>query len=190
MSPGCWTIPAASRAGQGWDRGAHRGVAALQQGLGVAQEQAVVRVHDIRLAFGQRGCLRLGVLGVLLLRAIESLLGALLQQGLLPAGGTPRALLNSTPPFTPPSRRLSGHPKVPGAPQGSHTHVLVGAEELGPCVAGQHVDDDHLPPLLHINEQVAELAVVLVDEVDALRADLLKCHHHAAGHQLGRESPG
>lgn len=77
---------------------------------------------------------------------------------------------------------------APGAPRGSRTHVLVGAEELGARVAGQHVDDDHLPPLLHINEQVAELAVVLVDEVNALRADLLERHHHTAGHQLGRES--
>lgn len=65
------------------------------------------------------------------------------------------------------------------------THIDVGVQELCPGVAGQHVDDDHLPPLLHVNQQVAQLPVVLVDQVNPLRTDLLKSHDDAAGHQLG-----
>ena len=65
------------------------------------------------------------------------------------------------------------------------THVLGGAEELRAGIAGEHADDDHLAPLLHVDEQVTELPVVLVDQVDALRAHLLEGHHHAARHQLG-----
>lgn len=70
------------------------------------------------------------------------------------------------------------------------THVLRGAQELCARVAGEHADDDHLTPLLHVDEQVAELPVVLVDQVNALRAHLLKSHHHATRHQLGsRQRP-
>lgn len=64
------------------------------------------------------------------------------------------------------------------------THIDVGVEELRPGVTGQHVDDDHLSPLLHVNQQVAQLPVVLVDQVNALRTNLLKGHNDAAGHQL------
>lgn len=64
------------------------------------------------------------------------------------------------------------------------THIDVGVEELRPGVTGQHVDDDHLSPLLHVNQQVAQLPVVLVDQVDTLRTNLLKGHNDAAGHQL------
>lgn len=63
-------------------------------------------------------------------------------------------------------------------------HVDVGVQELRPGVAGQHVDDDHLPPLLHIDQQVTQLPVVLVDQVDALRTNLLKRHDNAASNQL------
>lgn len=68
----------------------------------------------------------------------------------------------------------------------SVTHVDVGVEELCSGVAGQHVDDNHLPPLLHVNQEVAQLPVVLVDEVDALRANLLESHDDTSCHQLQR----
>ena len=55
-----------------------------------------------------------------------------------------------------------------------NTHVLIGWDKLGPGVAGHHPHDDHLSPLLHIHQQVAQLAVILVDEVDSLGTDLLK----------------
>lgn len=64
------------------------------------------------------------------------------------------------------------------------THIDVGVEELCPGVARQHVDDDHLAPLLHVDQEVAQFPVVLVDQVDPLRAHLLKGHDHAACHQL------
>lgn len=64
------------------------------------------------------------------------------------------------------------------------THVDVWVEELGPGVAGQHVDDDDLPPLLHVDQEVTQLPVILVDQVDALRTNLLKSHNNAACHQL------
>lgn len=63
-------------------------------------------------------------------------------------------------------------------------HLLPGADELRAGVACQHGEDDHLPPLLHVHQQVAQLPVVLVDEVDAIGAHFLERHHHAAGHQL------
>lgn len=64
------------------------------------------------------------------------------------------------------------------------THIDVWVEELGPGVAGQHVDDDDLPPLLHVDQEVTQLPVVLVDQVDALRTHLLKSHDNASCHQL------
>lgn len=63
-------------------------------------------------------------------------------------------------------------------------HLLPGADELRPGVASQHGDDDHLAPLLHVHQQVAQLPVVLVDQVDAIWTHFLEGHHHAAGHQL------
>ena len=67
-------------------------------------------------------------------------------------------------------------------------HLLPGAGELGAGVARQHADDDHLAPLLHVHQQVAQLAVVLVDQVDAVGTHLLEGHHHAAGHQLREDT--
>lgn len=64
----------------------HGGAAALQQRLRVAQQQPVIRVHDVGLPGGQRRgrrLLRPWALGLIFLRAIEGLLGVLLQQGLL-----------------------------------------------------------------------------------------------------------
>lgn len=74
------------------------------------------------------------------------------------------------------------------------SHLLPGTGELRPGVAGQHGDDDHLSPLLHVHQQVTQLSVVLVDQVNAIRAHFLESHHHAAGHQLqmittNREKP-
>ncbi len=65
-----------------------------------------------------------------------------------------------------------------------YTHVDVGVEELRPGVACEHVDDDHLTPLLHINQQVTQLTVVLMDQIDAVRTHFLKRHHHTACYQL------
>lgn len=64
------------------------------------------------------------------------------------------------------------------------THVDVGVEELRSGVARKHVDDDHLAPLLHINQQVTQLTVVLMDQIDAVRTHFLKRHHHTARYQL------
>lgn len=63
-------------------------------------------------------------------------------------------------------------------------HLLPGAGELRPGVARQHVDDDHLAPLLHVHQQVTQLPVVLVDQINAIRAHVLEGHHNAAGHKL------
>lgn len=64
------------------------------------------------------------------------------------------------------------------------SHLLPGAGELCPGVAGQHGDDDHLAPLLHVHQQVAQLSVVLMDQVYTIWTHFLKGHHHAASHQL------
>ncbi|MPC17410.1 hypothetical protein E2C01_010266 [Portunus trituberculatus] len=50
------------------------------------------------------------------------------------------------------------------------SHVRV--DKLSASVAGEHVDNDDLPPLLHVHQQVAQLAVVLVDEINPLGAHL------------------
>lgn len=57
-------------------------------------------------------------------------------------------------------------------------------DKLCPGVSGQHVYDDHLTPLLDVHQQVTQLAIVLMDQVDPVRTDLLKRHHHAASNQL------
>ena len=64
------------------------------------------------------------------------------------------------------------------------THIHVGVEELRSGVAGQHVDDDDLPPLLHIDQEVTQLPVVLVDQVDAFWTHLLESHDNTSCHQL------
>lgn len=64
------------------------------------------------------------------------------------------------------------------------TYINVGVEELSPGVAGEHVDDNYLAPFLHINQQVAEFTVILMDQIDPLWTNLLKRHHHTACHQL------
>lgn len=66
----------------------------------------------------------------------------------------------------------------------SDTHVDVGIEELRSGVAREHVDDDHLTPLLHIDQQVTQLTVVLVDEIDSVRTHFFECHHYTASHKL------
>lgn len=66
----------------------------------------------------------------------------------------------------------------------SNTHSLVWIQELSSCISGQHVDDDHLAPLFDVYQEIAQLTIVLVDEVDALWADLLERHDDAAGDQL------
>ena len=64
------------------------------------------------------------------------------------------------------------------------SYILVWRDELRSCVASQHVDDRNLTPLVDVDEQAAQLAVVLVNQVDALRTDLLERLNRAASHQL------
>lgn len=64
------------------------------------------------------------------------------------------------------------------------THIDVWVEKLCPSIAGQHVDDDDLAPLLHVDKQVAQLPIVLVDQVDALRTHLFERHDDTSCHQL------
>lgn len=52
------------------------------------------------------------------------------------------------------------------------SYINVGVSELGASVARQHVDDDDLPPLIYIHQQVAQLAIVAVDQVYPLRTHL------------------
>lgn len=66
-------------------------------------------------------------------------------------------------------------------------YVLGRAQELRSCIAREHADDHHLAPLLHVNEQVAELPVVFVNQVDTFRTDLFKGHHYTARHQLEKQ---
>ena len=59
-------------------------------------------------------------------------------------------------------------------PPTPNTDIGIGVDKLGASVARQSVDDDNLTPLLHIHQQVAQLAVVLVNQVNALWANLFK----------------
>ena len=74
------------RGGGGLGEGvAHGGVAALQEGLGVPEQQAMVGVHHVGLPLGQRLVLLVLVLVLVLVcvRAVEGALPPLLQQALL-----------------------------------------------------------------------------------------------------------
>ena len=64
------------------------------------------------------------------------------------------------------------------------TDLLVGVNELCPGIACEHADDGHLTPLVHIYHQVAQFAIVLVNQVNPLRAHHLICHHHATCNKL------
>lgn len=48
----------------------------------------------------------------------------------------------------------------------------IGVSELRPSIASQHIDDQHLTPFVDIDQQIAQLAEVLVDKFNTLRADL------------------
>lgn len=67
----------------------HSCIAALQERLGVSQQQPVVWIHDVRLPLGHGRSLCLLIFLLLLLlvlifiRAIKGLVASLLQQGLL-----------------------------------------------------------------------------------------------------------
>ena len=61
---------------------------------------------------------------------------------------------------------------VVSLPTSQVTHINVRVDELSSCISGQHVYDDHLAPLVHVHEQVAQFAVVLVDQVYPLRTHL------------------
>ena len=72
------------RGGGGLGEGvAHGGVAALQEGLGVPEQQAMVGVHHVGLPLGQRLVLLVLVLVLVCVRAVEGALPPLLQQALL-----------------------------------------------------------------------------------------------------------
>ena len=69
------------------------------------------------------------------------------------------------------------------SPEG-YTYCLVGIQELRPWVPGQHVDDDDLPPLLNVDQEVAQLAEVFMDEVNPVWTDLLKGVDDTTGNKL------
>ena len=54
---------------------------------------------------------------------------------------------------------------------------LVRVHELGSSIARQHVQHRHLAPLVDVDEKVAQTPVVLMDQVNALRADVFKRLH-------------
>lgn len=64
------------------------------------------------------------------------------------------------------------------------THCFIWIDELHATISRQHVNDDDLPPLFHVDQQITQLAVVLVNEVDSLGADLLESLDGTACHQL------
>lgn len=47
-----------------------------------------------------------------------------------------------------------------------HTNPSIRVDKLRTGVSRQHVDDDHLTPLLNVHQQVTQLAVILVNEVN------------------------
>lgn len=64
------------------------------------------------------------------------------------------------------------------------TYGLIRVDKLHAAVSRQHVDDNDLAPFFNIDEKVAKLAVVLVDEVDSFWTDLLKCLNGTTCNQL------
>lgn len=45
-------------------------------------------------------------------------------------------------------------------------------KKLRASIASQHINDQYLTPFVDVNQEIAELAEVFVDELDALGADL------------------
>ena len=58
--------------------------------------------------------------------------------------------------------------------------TFIGIDELGSRVSREHVDDDHLAPLVDIDQKSAELAIVFVDQINSIRTNLLERSHHRA----------
>ena len=64
------------------------------------------------------------------------------------------------------------------------SYIGIRVDELRACIASECVDDNHLAPFLNIYQEVAQLAVVLVDQICAFRAYLFKCLNGTSCHQL------
>ena len=60
----------------------------------------------------------------------------------------------------------------------SVTRTFVRIDELGSRVSSQHVDDNDLSPLVHVDQKRAKFAIVFVDEVDSIWANFLKRRNH------------
>lgn len=50
--------------------------------------------------------------------------------------------------------------------------IRIGINELSARIAGQHINDDHLTPFVHIQQEIAQLAVVLVYQIYTFRTNL------------------
>lgn len=68
------------------------------------------------------------------------------------------------------------------------SHGLVGIDKLKSAISGEHVDDDNLSPFFDINEEVAEFPVVLVNQIDSLRAHFLEGLNCTSSHELFERS--
>ena len=64
---------------------------------------------------------------------------------------------------------------------------MVRRDELGATVSGEHVNDCNLTPLVDVHQQTAQLAVVLVNQIDSLRTDLFKRLNGASRNKLKRK---
>lgn len=69
----------------------------------------------------------------------------------------------------------------------NNAYILIGTDKLCPAVVSQHVENDHLAPLFHIHQQVAQFSVILVYQVYTLWADFHKGLDSTACHQLHSE---
>ena len=62
--------------------------------------------------------------------------------------------------------------------------VPIRVDELGTAVFGEHVDDDHLTPFLHVNQQTTQFPIVFMDQVEVVGANFLERLDGASRHEL------
>ena len=70
--------------------------------------------------------------------------------------------------------------EIGGTEKKRNAKTCIGIDELRSGVSREHVDDDHLAPLVDVDQKSAELAIVFVDQIDSIRTNLLERSHHGA----------
>lgn len=67
-----------------------------------------------------------------------------------------------------------------------YPHPFVWVNKLCPCISRQHVNHCHLTPFIDVYQQVTQFAVVFVNQVNSIWANILKSHHGTTCNKLNK----